>query len=316
MSSRDVGRRPIPATTGPGADRVASITSETGGTNGRPSGRLLRVKTLSVQPRRHALYGNSSAERFNVLPTRRGRRCLQTPGWRRPFRVGTIFETITTAARAAPVNSHLTRNPEGSRRDGFAKLTRYTCVSHEARVRRPPPSKRGAAPRRDPGVSTPPVEGMPSPATVARGSSPSRCGAGYWSTTAPCEPTIARSGRTGRACWFSPRGDRWLGVRASPSTSRAFRGSGSLVNGVDRFDRRWTGQLIDMADQIATCSRDGCGRELTRVHEAVGIDPEGRLGPLWTCKVHRTELWMRGSAGLVVPLEWWPDRRLGARFEG
>jgi hypothetical protein len=62
-----------------------------------------------------------------------------------------------------------------------------------------------------------------------------------------------------------------------------------------------------MADQIAICSRDGCGRELSRVHGATGIDAEGRVGPLWTCKVHRTELWMRNIAGLVAPLEWWPD---------
>jgi len=46
---------------------------------------------------------------------------------------------------------------------------------------------------------------------------------------------------------------------------------------------------------------------LTRVHNATGIDAEGRVGPLWTCKDHRTELWMVGSAGLVAPLEWWPD---------
>ena len=63
-----------------------------------------------------------------------------------------------------------------------------------------------------------------------------------------------------------------------------------------------------MTDQIGTCSKDGCGRELSRVHNATGIDPEGRVGPLWTCKDHRTELWMSGSAGLVPPVEWWPDR--------
>ena len=62
-----------------------------------------------------------------------------------------------------------------------------------------------------------------------------------------------------------------------------------------------------MTDQMATCSRAGCGKELTRVHDATGIDAEGRVGPLWTCKDHRTELWMKGSAGLVAPLEWWPD---------
>lgn len=56
-----------------------------------------------------------------------------------------------------------------------------------------------------------------------------------------------------------------------------------------------------------TCPREGCDRELTRVHDATGIDAEGRVGPLWTCKEHRTELWMCGSAGLVAPLEWWPD---------
>ena len=64
-----------------------------------------------------------------------------------------------------------------------------------------------------------------------------------------------------------------------------------------------------MAFQTAICSRDGCGRELTRVHDAMGIDPEGRVGLLWTCKVHRTELWMQSDGGLVAPLEWWPDRR-------
>ena len=48
---------------------------------------------------------------------------------------------------------------------------------------------------------------------------------------------------------------------------------------------------------------------MTRVYDAMGIDAEGRVGLLWTCKVHRTELWMRGESGLVAPLEWWPDRR-------
>ena len=37
------------------------------------------------------------------------------------------------------------------------------------------------------------------------------------------------------------------------------------------------------------------------------IDAEGRVGPLWTCKEHRTELWMKVGDGLVAPLEWWPD---------
>jgi hypothetical protein len=64
-----------------------------------------------------------------------------------------------------------------------------------------------------------------------------------------------------------------------------------------------------MSDQKATCSRAGCGRELSRVYDAMGIDAEGRVGLLWTCKVHRTELWMRGETGLVPPLEWWPDQR-------
>jgi hypothetical protein len=62
-----------------------------------------------------------------------------------------------------------------------------------------------------------------------------------------------------------------------------------------------------MTDLIATCSRDGCDRELTRVHDATGIDAEGRVGPLWTCKNHRTELWMKVDNVLVAPLEWWPD---------
>lgn len=66
-----------------------------------------------------------------------------------------------------------------------------------------------------------------------------------------------------------------------------------------------------MTDQIAICSRDGCERKLTPVHDATGIDAEGRVGPLLTCKDHRTELWMLGSAGLVAPLEWWPDRGNG-----
>ena len=44
-----------------------------------------------------------------------------------------------------------------------------------------------------------------------------------------------------------------------------------------------------------------------RVHDATGIDAEGRVGPLWTCKNHRTELWMKIGNDLVAPLEWWPD---------
>ena len=63
----------------------------------------------------------------------------------------------------------------------------------------------------------------------------------------------------------------------------------------------------DTPDPVGTCSRDGCDRELTLVHNATGVDAEGRVGPLWTCKVHRTELWMRGSDGLVAPLEWWAN---------
>jgi len=62
-----------------------------------------------------------------------------------------------------------------------------------------------------------------------------------------------------------------------------------------------------MTDLIGICSRSGCGRELSRVHDATGIDAEGRVGPLWTCKTHRTELWMWIDTGLVPPLEWWPD---------
>lgn len=59
---------------------------------------------------------------------------------------------------------------------------------------------------------------------------------------------------------------------------------------------------------IGICSRDGCGRELSLVHGATGIDAEGRIGPLWTCKDHRTELWMKVAGDLVAPMEWWPDR--------
>jgi hypothetical protein len=62
-----------------------------------------------------------------------------------------------------------------------------------------------------------------------------------------------------------------------------------------------------MTAENGTCSKEGCDRELTLVHNAKGIDAEGRVGQLWTCKDHRSELWMRGSAGLVAPLEWWPD---------
>ena len=62
-----------------------------------------------------------------------------------------------------------------------------------------------------------------------------------------------------------------------------------------------------MTDLIGICSRAGCGRELSRVQDATGIDAEGRVGPLWTCKTHRTELWMQIGSGLVPPLEWWPD---------
>jgi hypothetical protein len=62
-----------------------------------------------------------------------------------------------------------------------------------------------------------------------------------------------------------------------------------------------------MSEQFGTCSKEGCSRPLTRVHNATGIDAEGRVGPLWTCKEHRTELWMKSSAGLVAPMEWWPD---------
>jgi hypothetical protein len=70
------------------------------------------------------------------------------------------------------------------------------------------------------------------------------------------------------------------------------------------FERDWTQETTD---QIGTCSRVGCGKALARVHNATGIDGEGRVGPLWTCKEHRTELWMKTVDGLVAPLEWWPD---------
>lgn len=63
----------------------------------------------------------------------------------------------------------------------------------------------------------------------------------------------------------------------------------------------------EVAASVGNCPREGCGRGLTRVHDATGIDGEGRVGPLWTCKAHRTELWMSGTDGPVPPLEWWPD---------
>ena len=53
------------------------------------------------------------------------------------------------------------------------------------------------------------------------------------------------------------------------------------------------GSTEGMTDLMGICSKDGCGRNLTRVHDATGIDAEGRVGPLWTCKDHRTELWMK-----------------------
>jgi len=71
------------------------------------------------------------------------------------------------------------------------------------------------------------------------------------------------------------------------------------------FEPDWAQQ--DMDEHVGICSRNGCGRALTRVHDATGIDAEGRVGPLWTCKDHRIELWMKVSDGLVAPLEWWPD---------
>ncbi len=71
------------------------------------------------------------------------------------------------------------------------------------------------------------------------------------------------------------------------------------------FEQDWAQQ--DITDRIGTCSRAGCDRALTRVHNATGIDAEGRVGSLWTCKDHRTELWMKFRDQLVVPLEWWPD---------
>jgi hypothetical protein len=77
------------------------------------------------------------------------------------------------------------------------------------------------------------------------------------------------------------------------------------IRALERLER--FGYTDDMTDLIATCTKDGCGRELSRVHDATGIDAEGRVGPLWTCKEHRTELWMKVGDGLVAPLEWWPD---------
>ena len=69
------------------------------------------------------------------------------------------------------------------------------------------------------------------------------------------------------------------------------------------------GSTEGMTDLMGICSKDGCGRNLTRVHDATGIDAEGRVGPLWTCKDHRTELWMKVGDDLVAPLEWWPDAK-------
>ncbi len=62
-----------------------------------------------------------------------------------------------------------------------------------------------------------------------------------------------------------------------------------------------------MTDRGSICTKEGCGRQLTQVHEAKGIDADGSVGLLWTCKVHRTELWMKRGEGLVAPIEWWPD---------
>ena len=87
-----------------------------------------------------------------------------------------------------------------------------------------------------------------------------------------------------------------------PDTGRRGRVVPSRLEPDQRF-----GYTEGMAERIATCSKDGCDRALTRVHGATGIDAEGRVGPLWTCKEHRTELWMKVGDGLVAPLEWWPD---------
>ena len=71
------------------------------------------------------------------------------------------------------------------------------------------------------------------------------------------------------------------------------------------FEHDWSHSEID--ERIDICSKDGCRKTLSLVHGATGIDSEGRVGPLWTCKDHRTELWMKVGDGLVPPLEWWPD---------
>jgi hypothetical protein len=71
------------------------------------------------------------------------------------------------------------------------------------------------------------------------------------------------------------------------------------------FERN--GAYGDISERIGSCSKEGCGRALSRVHGATGIDAEGRVGPLWTCKKHRIELWMKVGDGLVPPLDWWPD---------
>jgi hypothetical protein len=71
------------------------------------------------------------------------------------------------------------------------------------------------------------------------------------------------------------------------------------------FEHEWSHNEI--AERIGTCSKDGCHKPLSLVHSATGIDAEGRVGPLWTCKDHRTELWMKVGGVLVPPLDWWPD---------
>ncbi len=65
--------------------------------------------------------------------------------------------------------------------------------------------------------------------------------------------------------------------------------------------------MVDGMTDGGVCTKVGCGKELTQVHNAKGIDPDGRVGLLWTCKVHRTELWMKRGEELVAPIEWWPD---------